>query len=142
MWIGVAQYVLGMTISEYGCEDCGYTYEGCGGLGLLMSGEGFQTVSCTDCQALHDVKLGVNVRRQLEQKRPRKRGPGRRVQEATPGIDSVLATLSFVCPVDPSHAVLPWTGGDAGWTVPDAAVSVCPVCEGHVRVLRMVMEAD
>jgi hypothetical protein len=142
LWIGAAQYVLGMTISEYGCEDCGYTYQGCGGLGVLMSGEGFQTVSCSDCKALHDVKLGVNLRQQLEQKRSRKRGPGRRVQEEKPGIDSVLATLSFACPVNPSHTVRPWTGRESGGMVPDAIVSVCPVCEGRVRMLRTVMEAD
>ncbi len=33
-----------MTISEYACDDCGYAYEGCGGLGMLEGGEGRQTV--------------------------------------------------------------------------------------------------
>ena len=57
-----------MTVSEYACDDCGYHYEGCGGLGVLESGAGFQTLSCGECRALHDVDLGVNVREALARK--------------------------------------------------------------------------
>ena len=131
-----------MTISEYGCEACGYAYQGCGGMGLLMSGAGFQTVSCTGCQALHDVDLGVNVWQELTRKRERRRGPGRRSDVPAPTPESVLQTLAFACPVDPSHPVRPWTDGMSGWTVPDAIASLCPVCQGDVRRLRVVMEAD
>lgn len=133
-----------MTISEYACEDCGYAYEGCGGLGLLMSGAGFQTVSCAGCHALHDVELGVNLWEKLAQKPPRKRGPGRRSAPAEPALtrEAVLAGLTFACPVDAFHAVRPWTDGESGWTVPDPVVSVCPRCEGQTRIVRTVMEVD
>lgn len=131
-----------MTISEYACDDCGYQYEGCGGLGLLESGWGRQTVSCGECQALHDVELGVNLQEKLATGRERKRGPKRREESAKPTVESVLAALVFTCPVDPSHPVRPWTDCEAGWTVPDAITSVCPVCEGPVRLVRPVMEID
>lgn len=130
-----------MTISEYACDHCGYAYEGCGGLGVLMSGEGLQTVSCAGCQALHDVPLGANVW-ELTQKPERRRGPGRRAPAEPPTIESVLATLAFACPVDPSHDVHPWTDAEPRWTVPGAIVSICPRCKGHVRALRTVMLID
>jgi hypothetical protein len=133
-----------MTISEYACEDCGYAYEGCGGLGLLMSGAGFQTISCAGCRALHDVEVGVNVLERLGKKSLPKRGPGRRSAppEPPPSRESVLATLTFACPVDPSHAVRPWTDGKPRLAAPDAVISACPHCNGHVGIVRMVMEAD
>jgi hypothetical protein len=114
-----------MTICDYACEECGHEYRGCGGLGVLESGSARQTVSSPDCTAVHDVETGANLR-----------------TRGGTSIDDVLAALAFACPVDPSHAVRPWTDGEAGWTVPGALVSLCPVCEGHVRAVRMVMLMD
>ena len=133
-----------MTISEYACEDCGYTYEGCGGLGVMMSGGARQTISCAACRALHDVDVGVNLFREVDrQRQERRRGPGRRDERPAPTLQSEVAKLEqFACPVDASHAVRPWTDGEARMAVPDARVAVCPRCEGHVARVRTVMEAD
>lgn len=115
-----------MTISEYVCELCEYRYEGCGGLGVLMSGAGLQTVACADCQALHDVDLGVNLR-----DRPR----GASVEDPVSG-------LSFACPVDPSHAARPWTDGAPRLTVPNALVGTCPRCECRMLLVQAIAEVD
>jgi len=127
-----------MTISDYACEGCGYEYRGCGGLGVLESGWARQTVSCADCQALHDVKIGVNLWNPAGPQKKRKR----RAAAEKPTIEAILASLAFACPVDPSHAARPWTDGEPGWTVPGAIVSLCPICEGHVRAVRTVMLVD
>lgn len=133
-----------MTISEYACDGCGYTYQGCGGLGLMMSGAARQTVSCAACESLYDIDAGVNLRERMDQQRKeRKRGPGRRTPSAAPTLQDEVAKLrDFACPVDPSHPVRPWTDDEAGMAVPDALVSICPRCDGHVRQVRPIMEVD
>lgn len=133
-----------MTISEYACDDCGYTNQGCGGLGILMSGAARQTISCAACRALHDVDTGVNVREEMDRQRTRKRrGPGRRAPIATPTLrDEVAKLKDFACPVDPLHPVRPWTDEEQETAVPDAVVAVCPRCEGHVTLVRTVLLAD
>ena len=115
-----------MTISEYVCELCEYRYEGCGGLGVLESGQAFQTVSCAECQTLRDVDLGVNLR-------DRPRGMG---------MVDVLAGLRIACPVDAAHHARPWTDGDGRMTVPDAVATVCPYCESRMELVRTVREVD
>ena len=117
-----------MTISEYVCELCEYRYEGCGGLGLLESGEGLQTISCSACEALHDVPLGVNLRQRLEKQPGSTRAKKRRGDRETT-MEAALAALTFSCPVDASHAVRPWVDGEPGLAVPGPIVSHCPRCE-------------
>lgn len=133
-----------MTISEYACDGCGYTYEGCGGLGILMSGAARQTLSCAACRALHDVDTGVNLREEVDRRRRQKpRGPGRRQQTAEPTLRDEAARLKdWACPVDPSHPVRPWTDGEARLAVPDAVVSLCPRCDGRVALVRTLLLAD
>lgn len=130
-----------MTISEYACDDCGYAYQGCGGLGVLESGEGRQTVSCATCPALHDVPLGASLW-ELTRKPERRRGPGRRAPAEPPALESALAALAFACPVDTSHEVRPWTDDEPRMTVSGALVATCPVCEGHVSQVRAIMLLD
>ncbi len=127
-----------MTISEYVCELCEYCYQGCGGLGVLMGGDGRQTVSCAVCQALHDVPLGINLWTET-----RARRKGKRAEPAPPAIEDRIAALAFACPVHPSHPVRPWTDGDAGRrAVPGALAGVCPRCDCRMQLVRGVMEVD
>lgn len=63
----------GMTISDYECEGCGYEYRGCGGLGVLESGSARQTVSCAECQALHDVEA-IDLREARRTQKKAQRG--------------------------------------------------------------------
>jgi hypothetical protein len=127
-----------MTISEYACELCEYRYEGCGGLGLLESGWGRQTISCRECEALHDVELGLNLRTGSASADP----PVRRGRQKPPRTEDVLAELAFACPVDASHAVRPWTDGEPRMAVPGAIVGECPRCGEPLRLLRTVLLAD
>jgi hypothetical protein len=128
-----------MTISEYVCELCEYGYAGCGGLGVLMSGDGWQTVSCGACQALHDVKLGINLRTPPAAKGKRKREP----VSVVPSMEERVAALTFACPVDPSHPVHPWTDGDSGRiAIPGALLGVCPRCESRMLLVRVIREVD
>jgi hypothetical protein len=133
-----------MTISEHACDGCGYSYQGSGGLGLMMRGTARQTVSCAACRALHDVDVGVNLLEAMNARRKqRRRGPGRRTPAAAPTLQVEVAKLrDFACPVDASHPVRPWTDEDAGMIVPDAVVSFCPRCEGHVCLVKSLMEVD
>lgn len=110
-----------MTISDYGCALCDYAYRGCGGLGVMMSFHGLQTVSCAQCQALHDVPVRLD-------------GPGPR--------ETQMAALVFACPVDASHPVRPWTDGESRWTLPGAVVRECPRCTWPMHLVRNVMEVD
>ncbi|HST58520.1 MAG TPA: hypothetical protein VLK84_07530 [Longimicrobium sp.] len=130
-----------MTISEYVCELCEYRYEGCGGLGVLMSGDGRQTVSCAACQALHDVPLGISL---WSAPNAIGRRRSRRAPEPVPlPIEERVTELTFACPVDPSHPVRPWTDGDPGRrAVPGALSGVCPRCDCRMQFVRTVMEAD
>jgi hypothetical protein len=127
-----------MTISEYVCELCEYRYEGCGGLGLLESGWGRQTISCAACQALHDVELPVNLRTgNASGDRP-----NRGAKQEPPSMEAVLAGLRFACPVHPSHSARPWTDGEPGLAVPGAIAGGCPRCGEHLRLVRTVMLMD
>jgi hypothetical protein len=115
-----------MTISEYACELCEYRYEGCGGVGVTESGAAWQTVSCAECRALHDVGLGANLRH-----RPR----GMTMED-------VLAGPRFACPVDAAHPVRPWTDGEPRMAVPGAVEGPCPRCESRMRPVRVIREID
>ncbi len=128
-----------MTISEYACELCEYRYEGCGGLGVLMSGTARQTVSCAACPALHDVALDIDLWTRPAAKGRRGRDP----QSNPPSMEERVAALAFACPVDPAHPVHPWTDGDAGKrAVPGALSGVCPRCACRMQLVRGLMEVD
>ena len=110
----------------------------------MMSGAARQTVSCAACRSLHDVDVGVNLRERLDRRRKeRKRGRGRGTPSAAPTLRvEVAKPPHFACPADPSHPVRPWTDDEVGMAVPDALVSTCPRCQGHVRHVRPVMDVD
>jgi hypothetical protein len=111
-----------MQIANYVCDNCGYSYHGCGGLDFWMNADGLQTVSCVQCKSLQDVPLG-NFYEILTM-----RGP-----ESEQAMKDQLAALTFACKVEPWHTVRPWAGDeDRNWSVPGTIIAVCPRCGGRM----------
>lgn len=60
-----------------------------------------------------------------------------------PSIEERVAAQPLACPVDPSHAIQPWTDREPGRpSVPGAVTGACPRCESRMQRVRALVEVD
>jgi len=115
-----------MELDEYTCESCGYSFSGCGGMGIGIFRDGFQTITCAQCKELRDLPLSSDLVMGYWM-----------INESPPGLEqdralADFASRNFVCPIEPWHTVHPWE--HRGYPkFPGTVIAACPRCGGHMQ---------